>query len=244
MSELGIFMHDLHEVIVEGKRTGRHVHHDSRSKNYPAPQAPSIVDVRHRSTGLPLNQGKAASCTANALCAALNCAPDYTGTPCTEDNAIQLYIRETTDEGKPYPRYDPGGSGLAVCQAAIEMGWLSAYGHTFDLGSALRALVLRPTIFGITWYSSFDTPDYNGNVTIASSAFVRGGHEVCACGIDVARQLVWFWNSWGPTYGEQGKFSIGWETLETLLAAEGDCTVPLPHNTVTPFVRVMPNDGP
>ena len=221
----------IHEIIVRDKRLNRHIHHDPRSKDYPAPLAPNVSDVMHEAWYMPLNQGNVGCCTADALCGALNCNPDYSGTPSTQENAIALYTKETENEGQPYPTYDPGGSGLAVCKAAVQLGWITAYGHTFSLEDSLKALVLRPAIYGVSWYSSFDYPDSGGVVSIASSAFVRGGHEVCAQGISTENRLVWFWNSWGSTYGIGGRFAMSFDTLEQLLADQGDCTVPIVGST-------------
>ena len=62
----------LPEQPVEGRRLGRHVRHDPRSRNFQAALAPKIVSVQHQATGLPLNQGDlAVDRTANALCGAL-----------------------------------------------------------------------------------------------------------------------------------------------------------------------------
>jgi hypothetical protein len=88
--------------------------------------------------------------------------------------------------------------------------------------------VVRPVITGISWYTSFDTPDATGLVVIASGATIRGGHELVADGIDAANQLVWFWNSWGPSYGVGGRFCMSFDTWQQLLAQQGDVTVPTP----------------
>jgi hypothetical protein len=168
------------------------------------------------------------NCTANALCGALNSDPDYTGGPAlTEKDAISLYELETKLEGEPYPPNDPGGTGLMVCKAAKQLGMITSYRHTFSLNSALRALVLRPVITGVKWYSSFDTPDESGLVEIAPGARVRGGHEIVADQIDAENNLVWFWNSWGPNYGVGGKFCMSFDTWGQLLQEQGDVTVPI-----------------
>lgn len=147
----------------------------------------------------------------------------------TETDAITLYERETADEGYPYPAYDPGGSGLAVCKAAVELGWIRSYTHAFGLQHALQALVLRPVITGVNWYSSFDTPDVNGVVSVAPGSVVRGGHELVADGIDAANQLVWLWQSWGAWgLNGTGRFAWSFATWERLLSEQGDVTVPLP----------------
>jgi hypothetical protein len=217
----------LAEHFIPGKRLGRHVVHDPRSRNFPADRAAQIVSVTHQASGLPLNQGDIGSCTANALCGALDSSPDFTGgTPRSENDAIQLYEAETRLEGQPYPPNDPGGSGLEVCKAAQQLGWIMTYKHAFGVEHALLALVIRPVITGIGWYTSFDTPDATGLVVIASAATVRGGHEVVADQIDTGNQLVWFWNSWGPNYGVGGRFCMSFDTWQQLLEQQGDVTVP------------------
>jgi hypothetical protein len=228
MSENGVVTVTLPEEVVEGRRLGRHVAHDPRSLQYLAPSAPAIKSVKHNATGLPLDQGKIGSCTANALCGALDSEPNFTsGTPLSETNAIAVYELETKLEGQPYPPNDPGGSGLMVCKAAKQMGLISAYKHALGIDHALAALVLRPVITGVNWYSSFDTPDANGLVAIAPGATVRGGHEFVADEIDAPNRLVWFWNSWGTTWGVGGRFCMSFDTWDQLLKEKGDVTVPV-----------------
>lgn len=225
------------ENVVDGKRLGRHVAHDPRSRDYPAETAQAIVNVNHHARGLPLNQGDVGSCTAEATCAALNSDPDsaairgsMAGHVFTQSDAYQLYGLETQNEGDPYPPNDPGGSGLAVCQAAQQLGWISSYTHAFSIEDALKALVLRPVICGVNWYTSFDSPDpATGVVTIAAGATVRGGHEICADEINAADELVGFWQSWGAWgLDGTGRFYISFSDCERLLAEQGDVTVPVP----------------
>jgi hypothetical protein len=228
MADNGIIEVHLDEQPLAGKRLGRHVHHDPQSLQYSAEQAPAIVSVTHQATGLPLNQGELGSCTANALCGAMDSAPDFAGgAPLAEADAVHLYELETKLEGKPYPPNDPGGSGLMVCKAAKQLGLISSYKHAFGIEHALKALVLRPVITGIQWYTSFDTPDHTGLVELAPGATVRGGHEIVADGIDAEAKLVWFWNSWGTQFGVGGRFCMSFDTWDELLQQQGDVTVPV-----------------
>lgn len=216
------------EQKVANRRLGRNVEHDPRSWNFQASRATKIVSVTHQATGLPLDQGDLGSCTANALCAALNSAPDYTGDKTyVETDAVSLYELETKLEGQPYPPNDPGGTGLMVCKAAVQLGWITSYRHAFGVQHALEALVRAPVITGVKWYSSFDQPDETGLVEIAAGATVRGGHEFVADGIDAENKLVWFWNSWGTQYGVGGKFCMSFDTWDALLKDQGDVTVPV-----------------
>lgn len=216
------------ELVVPGRRLGRHILIDSRSANYPAEVAPQIVSVRHPSSGLPLDQGQIGSCTANALVGALNTFPHYKpGQPVlAEPDAVKLYSAETTLEGDPYPPNDPGGSGTEVCEAAKNAGMLVGYQHASTIDQALAALVIRPVITGVNWFTSFDQPDPTGLVAIAPGATVRGGHEFVGDEIDAVNELVWFENSWGLSYGIAGRFCMSFTTWETLLSQGGDVTVP------------------
>lgn len=228
MSENGIYSERLDEQVVEGARLGRHIEHDPRSRNFAAERAPQIKSVTHDATGLPLNQGQIGSCTANALCGALDSAPNFSGgSPLNEGEAVKVYELETKLEGDPYPPNDPGGSGLMVCKAAKQMGLISGYQHAFGIEHALEALVLRPVITGVSWYSSFDQPGSDGLVEIAPDATVRGGHEIVADEIDAENKLVWFWNSWGSGWGVGGRFCMSFDTWDQLLQQKGDVTVPI-----------------
>lgn len=225
------FVH-IPETIVPGKRLGRHIDHDPRSRVFAVSTLTPLVNVRHQSIGLPLDQGEVGSCTANALVGDLNTKPNVPAHgPWTEKGALRLYGRETANEGRPYPPNDPGGSGLAVCKAAVQLGMISSYQHAFNLQAALSALVSGPIITGVNWYDSFDTPNtgpkgYGSQVSIAPGARVRGGHEFMADELDVDNKLVGFTNSWGLGYGIQGRFYMTWDTWGSLLSQGGDVTVP------------------
>lgn len=217
------------------QRLGRHILHDPRSWDHRPETAPQIVDALHASFGLPLNQGNVGDCTANAWIGCANSMPNWTDAnvpaigrskPGVQADCITLYTQETGDEGQPYPQYDPGGSGLAVCRAARELGWLKRWANAFTLDEALRSLVVRPVITGINWYDSFDQPDGNGLVSISSGAQVRGGHEVLVNQIFATDQVIGLWNSWGPGWGVGGRFFMSWTTWDQLLSEQGDVTVP------------------
>jgi hypothetical protein len=98
-----------------------------RGTSQPTPR-PRSRACSTRPLGLPLNQGNIGSCTTNALCGALDSAPDNAaaGRQFGENDAVSLYECETEFEGRPYPTNDPGGSGLMVCRAAKQLGWISS----------------------------------------------------------------------------------------------------------------------
>ncbi len=231
------------EVIVPGKPLGRHIDDrvaEHRATGGPPPLAPKIISVVHKSAGLPLDQGDAGSCTGDATVGALNTVPHWApGNPTLgQADAYRLYSVEEVDLGYgPYPPNDQGGTGMAACEAGIKLGWLDGFQSTTDVHEAVLALVLRPVITGVNWYTSFDDPAPSsayipGLVTIADGATVRGGHEFVVVAINAAAKLVWAVNSWGDSYGVPysgipgGCFCFTFSTWNTLLCQAGDVTVP------------------
>ena len=229
MTQGGAIRIDLGERRVAGKRLGRHIDHDPRSWSFPAASANQVESVKHEAVGLPLNQEAHRCSTAHALCAALDSGPNIgAGKVATESLAIQVYERAGEMDSVRRAGSEAGSSGLMACKAARELGLIRSYTHAFGLEHALGALTLRPVMTGVNWYSSFDEPDQaTGLVEIGADAFLRGGHEVLADEIDLERELVWFWNSWGTHYGIGGRFCMSFDTWGRLLGEHGDVTVPL-----------------
>ena len=86
-----------------------------------------------------------------------------------------------------------------------------------------------------------DKPDSAGHVSISYDAYIRGGHEVEAFAIDAENRLLWFWNSWGPEWGFDGKFSLTFDDYARLLSEDGDVTVYIPLTAPAP--QPVPEDG-
>jgi len=147
------------EIIVEGKRLGRRVIHDSRNKLYPHVASGRALTSQLWVRTIPiLDQGNVGSCTGNMMTGALGTAPLYAALPAghpalDEALALQIYsAAETLDGDGPYPPNDNGSSGPSVDQAAKNMGLISGYTHAFDLNSLLDALEDGPAGIGINWY--------------------------------------------------------------------------------------------
>lgn len=153
------------------------------------------------------------------------------GRPVDEALAVLIYSAATRLDYVPghYPPTDTGSSGLAAARVAHKLGYISAYHHAFSLVSALGALSrIGPCLIGIPWYNSFDLPIGSGSLlAISADAQVRGGHEVQLLGIDVDTKTVLGCNSWGDQWGDDGYFTMGWDTFGRLLSEHGDCIVPV-----------------
>lgn len=236
------------EVVVPGKRLGRHKGWDSRSLAYPVPPRDAVLLSKlWPSHNAVLDQGELGSCTGNAEVNALATDPLFSALPTVhpelnEALAVQIYERATVldpyDGG--YPPDDTGSDGISASKAAKGFGWISGYTHATTLRGMQAALQSGPGCFGLHWYDSFDSPSSSGEVTISPNAEVRGGHEVCIRGIDVERKLFRCVNSWTTDYGDGGYFDVGFDLADRLLHEDGDLTVPLPLSVPAPTPIPVP----
>jgi hypothetical protein len=143
--------------------------------------------------------------------------------------ALRFYSEaEQLDGHGAYPPADYGSTGGSACQAAKNDGCISGYTWAASAAAAADALQHGPVGFGTYWYSSFDSPPASGIVAIAPKAKVRGGHEYLCREYDQAAGVFWCDNSWGATWGKQGRFGLAGETVDVLLHRQGDCVVPAP----------------
>ncbi len=239
-----IYFRPLPEVVVPGKRLGRHVRRDSRSLAYPyqARRAPRDLSDQLWARHIPiLDQGDLGSCTGNAETGNLGCDPFYStlpaGTELNEDFAVGLYSLATKLDSYQgtYPPDDTGSDGTSVAKAAQQDSLISGYTHAADVNAMADALQNGPVIVGVSWYSSFDNPDKDtGLIKISKSAYVRGGHEFVVRGVKIADELFLADNSWGEGFGLNGSMEFSWDTMAALFADEGDCTVSTPLTAPAP----------
>lgn len=233
MSETYLERIDEHPGAREAGRLGRHIQHDSRSRQYAFDTAGiTVADVRHLRNMPVFDQGDIGSCTGNAAVGCLGTDPLFAKLPLhpdlTEALALKTYqIATTLDEDRDaYPPVDTGSTGLAAAKALQQQGLIVGYQHTFTFEAFLKALRMFPVMLGINWYSSFDKPLDNGLIRISHTAQVRGGHEVYAD--EIVGQHIGFTNSWTSAWGRQGRAYLSFDDVERLLSEKGDVTVPVP----------------
>lgn len=224
---------------------GRNINHDPRSLAYPFSARPEFdIQVISRpawTRQIPiLDQGNIGSCTGNAGVGRI--ATDDVDRPgltsisigdmlwwCDEALAIHFYSEATKIDPWPgvYPPDDTGSDGTSIANVLYHYGLIAEYTWAFNgLNDVLIALMSGPVMVGTYWYSSMFFPDASGGVSIAPNAYIAGGHEYLANGqVDVENKRLWFDNSWGSAWGNNGTFSMSFDTLDRLLNEQGDATI-------------------
>lgn len=233
----------IKEFASTDPRLKRHVHHDSKSKEFEFNTTGlSIIDVEHKRYIPILDQGQVGSCTGDAGIGDINTDPfvqmvnpHYSA---DQAGAYKLYSdAEVIDGNGSYPPNDYGSSGLSIAKALYAAGLISGYQHTFSLNTALKAGSKYPFITGIPWYEDMYNPDADGRVHITGK-FV-GGHEIESRQIDAKNERVWFDNSWTDKWGVKGRFYLTFKDFGTLLARQGDVTILFPP-MITPPTPLNP----
>lgn len=210
---------------------GRHVDHDERSRLYQALGAHTQRSVLWGHHAPVLDQGELGSCTGNAAAQLINTdyfAASRTASYLGEADAVKIYELATHLDGIPdntYPPTDGGSSGLGAAKAGKQLGYFTGYKHAFGFDHFAAALQLQPVIVGTTWYEGMFTPDRHN--TVHPTGQVAGGHEYLALGIDYSTRTLTFLNSWGNSWGDSGRFHMGFDDFARLLADQGDATAPI-----------------
>jgi hypothetical protein len=240
--EDGELYHRFHEDVHEGMRLGRNQWLDARSlahmvENDVHAMGQSLGDQEwERVLGI-LDQGDLGSCTGNAGTGALGTQPFYDAVgndvlpapddvTAAEQFAVELYSDATKADGYPgvYPPDDTGSSGLAVCKVLKTRGTIKGYRWARSPYGLLRLLQDGPVLQGMPWYKAFFEPDSEGYIDSNPnwpSSGVAGGHEVEAVGVqldtsDAFSSTIIYANSWGTSWGLEGRFRMRLRTYEQM----------------------------
>ena len=248
------------EIPVLDKPLGRQRLTDSRSAayRYRAAAARRVIKDTEWPRHAPiLDQGNIGSCEGNAELGCAASGPVWEALSKAqraivakgEPTALAWYARATALDGYPgvftYPPpggEDTGTDSTSVSKAAAEAGFIGGYLHAGTLADTLDALMAGPVNLGINWYESFDDPAADGLVAIAPSAVIRGGHALCARKVEATKARVWLDNSWTADWGVYGRCCMAFDTLDRLLAEDGECVVPVPLSAPAPQPQPVPGD--
>ena len=227
---------------------GRIFAFDPRDFNFPlAAEAPIVVtrSVAFWETGQVLDQGTTSECTAYSAEQLLLSAPIKNQMYMTPHD---LYRANQLNDEWPGENYD-GSSVRAAMKVLQAAGLIGKYAWAFDADTVRRWLLMRgPVILGTTWYSGMMKPDRRtgfirptGSPVGGHAYMLRGADDNLLCP-DRSRGAARIINSWGVSWGQQGKAWISYKDLDGLIKNRGEAVTPVEilNNTPIPITGVIP----
>ena len=235
------------EVVVPGKRLGRHVVHDSRSKRFAVRPVGDIAirSIQHERFITVMDQKDVGACTGFALVGAMGTGTLFHSIHNSAlanlkililDGTLAYDIYASATQIDPFPGSwlpdDTGSNGLSVAKVAKDLGYINGYTHCLSLDAVNTALQSAPVIAGTNWYEGMDKVSVIGKVYPTGQA--RGGHEYVIDGTDITTHEFHCTNSWGSQWGHNGGFYISWDDFDQLMHEDGDVTVLNPLTAPVP----------
>ncbi len=187
-------------------------------------QTRPLPQRKHWPMTMPIrDQGSTSSCVGHGAVAFLESTPlpqrGFPFTPYQLYRDIQKVDSWPGDEDEA-PRYF-GTSVHAALRVLRDRGYCTEYRWAETLEEALRWLAFRsPLIIGVDWHQGMFTADAQG--FIHATGTVRGGHCVLVSGMDTRRSAVRLTNSWGVSWGQNGRAWLSFEDFEKLIHARGE----------------------
>lgn len=208
---------------------GRRYAPDVRDRGYllaAPPPTQKIPAYRMWQTGVRLDQGQTPQCVGYSCALLVRAGPIVNPLP---DPSKIYALAQTLDEFPDTPPAD-GTSVRAGFKALQKMGILSAYHWAPNISTAMNfVLSTGPMVFGTNWYDSMFDPDKHGYLNIDPKAQVAGGHAWLVCGAengrtnpDGSKGAARMQNSWGRSWGDNGRAWISYDTLSRLIKEDGE----------------------
>jgi hypothetical protein len=245
----------LPNLVVNGHAFGRNIRHDPRSLRFQVPQEAAAKSVEHDIVIPILDQGQIGKCVAEtgaeflgwSECWAL--IPDdlkrvlsTVSTAETWTSALYHELTASDDFPGTWRPDDTGSDGLTLGKVLQKMGLISGYQHVTTIGQAEATIQRQPFAIGSIFTSGMESPSREGIVKVTGKAL--GGHEYLCFKRDAERDLWWFRNHWTADWGLGGLFAYDSASLQTLMAQQGDITVPTLLSQPAPTPTPTPTPAP
>lgn len=201
----------------------RIVKYDDESRNHPIRTATSL---KPRSWTWTINswfdQGQEGECVGygHGHLAAAKPKP----LPVTQDYCHMVYHEAQFIDEWAGENYE-GTSVLAGAKAAKIMTVYSEYRWAFSLDQAVLGLSWDgPGVLGCWWYEGMWDTDENGFIHPTGDRV--GGHAICVPALNIQTNTVILHNSWGKSWGINGRAMMTFKDFEFLLHDQGEFCIP------------------
>lgn len=180
------------------------------------------------------DQGPTSQCVAYSWVHVLEDAPVGRSGPAPFHAPADVYMRAQQADEWPGEQYDGTSvrAGAKVCQ---DFGYLSSYRWAFDVEAVVNCLLTQgPVVVGTDWYDSMFEPQrrrdakgtYRKTLVIEPGSQIVGGHAYVLNGVNTAARIVRCKNSWGRSWGADGRAAMSFDTLRQLIAQQGEACLP------------------
>ncbi len=219
-------------------RLDRLVEFDEASRNYPIcgalsseQQKDPVSKTWSIARGAPvLNQGREGACVGFGITNELRHQPvPVAGLDETFAREQIYWAAQRADPwpGGEYPEGSPRYSGTSVhsgIKTAVELGYYGEYRWGFSEPEMMLGLGwIGPVVIGVNWYEGMVRPNAKGY--IAATGRKIGGHCCLVKAINVRYGVYTIYNSWGPTWGDNGTAKITRDDMAYLLKQDGECAL-------------------
>jgi len=100
-------------------------------------------------------------------------------------------------------------------------GKIRSYLWAFDIQTLINTVLsVGPVVVGTNWYYNMFFPDRNGIIRL--SGRLAGGHAYEINGVDTVKQQFRIKNSWGKSWGQQGRAYISFADMTRLIREGGE----------------------
>jgi hypothetical protein len=221
---------------------GRLVSIDPRDKEFRMSAVAPIAVTRNKmmwETGPILNQGTTSECTAYAAEQLLLSAPVKNKMYLTPN---QLYRLNQLNDEWPGENYH-GSSVRASMKVLQAAGLIGEYVWASSIDPVRRWVLMKgPVILGTNWYSGMNNPSRltgfvrpTGKPVGGHAYMIRGADDTIKCP-DGSKGALRIINSWGNTWGQQGKAWLSYKEADGLIKNNGEAVTPVELFNVTPIL--------
>jgi hypothetical protein len=149
--------------------------------------------------------------------------------PLTQYDPKPDFIYHEAQKVDEWPGEEPTYEGTSVRAGAkvlLSEGKIKEYRWAFNVDTVLNWLGNKgPVVMGTIWTVNMFNHQ-QGVVRIGDPTDIAGGHCYLAIGYNDQSKLITFQNSWGRSWGDNGRFYISYDEVDYLIKQDGEACTP------------------